>query len=66
MRYELRLTAYDALDQVWITCCVDGRLDLPGSPIERVLVRSTQLQGTGTVEATEWTRKALEEMLRAL
>jgi len=66
MRYELRLTAYDALDQVMITAQVRGTLDLPGSPTEQVLVRSVQAQGRGTVSATEWTREALEVLLRAL
>jgi hypothetical protein len=66
MRYELRLTAYDALDQVWVSCTVDGTPDTPGLPIERVLVRSTRAQGTGTAVATEWTREALVAMLRAL
>lgn len=66
MRYELRLTAYDALDQVVVTAYVVGTLDLPGAPTEKVLVRSAQAQGKGTSEATEWTREALEVMLEAL
>lgn len=66
MRYELRLTAYDALDQVVITAQVRGTLDLPGSPTEQVMVRSVQAQGRGTESATEWTREALETLLRAL
>lgn len=66
MRYELRLTAYDMLDQVQVFASVEGTPDAPGQPIERVLVRSVQLQGTGTGEATEWTRKALLALLEAL
>lgn len=66
MRYELRLTAYDALDQIVITAQVRGTLDLPGSPTEQVLVRSVQAQGKGTTGATEWTREALQVLLEAL
>jgi hypothetical protein len=66
MRYELRLTAYDMLDQICVSAVVDGTPDAPGMPIERVLVRSAQAQGTGRSEATVWTREALETMLRAL
>lgn len=66
MRYELRLTAYDMLDQVQITAIVDGCLEGPGAPIQRVLVRSVQAQGKGTESATEWTREALAAMLQAL
>lgn len=66
MRYELRLTAYDMLDQVCISAVVSQTPDNPSGAIERVLVRSTQAQGTGTAEATEWTREALRVMLEAL
>jgi hypothetical protein len=66
MRYELRLTAYDALDLVIVTAVVTGTLELPGAPTEKVLVRSAQAQGKGTTEATVWTREALEVMLAAL
>lgn len=66
MRYELRLTAFDVMDEVWITVTVDGTGDDPQRTIERVLVRSVRAQGTGKGEAIAWTREALAEMLRAL
>ena len=66
MRYELRLTAYDMLDQVCVSAVCYGTPDFPDQPIERVLVRSTQVQGTGRESATEWTRTALTVMLEAL
>jgi hypothetical protein len=66
MRYELRVTAYDALDQVIITATVDGTPELAPHVIERVMVRSVQAQGRGTAEATVWTREALEVLLQAL
>jgi len=66
MRYELRVTAYDALDQIIITAVVNGTPDLAPHIIERVMVRSVQAQGKGTTEATEWSREALETLLRAL
>jgi len=66
MRYELRLTAFDVMDQVWVTVTVQSGADAAERPIELVLARSTQAQGKGTTEATAWTREALEAMLRAL
>lgn len=66
MRYELRLTAYDMLDQVCVSAMVYETPDRPDCPIELVVTKSVQVQGEGTETATEWTREALIAMLEAL
>ena len=66
MRYELRLTAFDMLDQIHVSAVLYGG-DAPlGLPTERVWAMTATSRGRGTLEATEWTREALETMLAAL
>jgi hypothetical protein len=66
MRYELRLTAFDMLDQVCVSAVVYETPDDPSAPIERVWANSEIVQGEGCTTATEWTREALLVMLEAL
>jgi len=66
MRFELRVTAYDALDVIMIRGVCDATLDLPNAPTERVWERTAESRGTGTAEATVWIREVLETMLRGL
>ena len=66
MRYELRLTAYDVLEDVLVSAVVYEKPDDDQKPTERVWATSVQFRGRGTAEATEWTREALLGLLRAL
>lgn len=66
MRYELRLNAYDALDQVIITLQVYGP-GLEGSVgAERVLWRGESFQGTGESDPACWARDALVAAIESL
>lgn len=66
MRYELRMNAYDALDQVVWTLALYGP-DLPGSvSTERLVWRGEQLQGTGESDPVEWARDVLVAALESL
>jgi len=66
MRYELRLTAFDMLDQVHVSACVYATPDDPSAPTERAWARTATSRGSGCTEATEWTREVLQTMLAAL
>lgn len=66
MRYELRLTAYDVIDQVHVTAALYGTSGYPFEPSELVWARTATCRSRGTPEATEWTREVLNTMLEAL
>jgi hypothetical protein len=66
MRYELRLTAYDMMEDVLVSVELFERGDKPKDPTERVLGTSVQFRGTGSTEATAWIRTALERLLQDL
>jgi hypothetical protein len=66
MRYELRITAYDCLDEIIIRGVLDATPDAPEAPIERVWERTAQSRGLGTTEATAWIREVLDTMRAAL
>jgi hypothetical protein len=66
MRYELRVSAYDALDTVIWTASVYGP-GLPGSVgSERILWRGESFKGTGESDPEVWARDALVAVLEAL
>lgn len=66
MRYELRFTAYDMLDQVHCVLAVFGP-DMPGSITSEMVVQSsTTVQGTGESDPLQWARDALVAMLETL
>lgn len=66
MRYELRLTAFDMLDQIHIAVVLEATPDTPGAPTERVWARTATARSTGCTEATAWTREVLDTMRAAL
>ena len=66
MRYELRLNAFDMLDQVHINAALWETPDDPDLPTGRVWARTATTRSTGSGEATAWIREVLETMLEAL
>jgi hypothetical protein len=59
MRYELRLTAYDMLDQVCVSTALFQTGDIPEERPRAVLHWLSQAQGLGTSDPREWVRDAL-------
>lgn len=66
MRYELRLTAFDMLDQIHIAAALYETPDSPDLPTSRVWARTATTQGSGCTSATDWIREVLETTQRAL
>jgi len=66
MRYELRLTAFDMLDQIHVSAVLYSSPpddpDLSG----RVWATTVTCRGRGTETAKAWTREVLEATLEAL
>jgi len=63
MRYELRLTAYDALDQVYVSTALYLSQDRPSKSQRPILVWQSSLPGTGQSDPREW---AIDALLTAL
>ena len=66
MRYELRLTAFDMLDQVHISAHLMMTPDDPGAPSVRVWAMTATTRSRGLSGATEWTREVLDTMIASL
>lgn len=66
MRYELRITAYDMLDQIQMRGCLDMTPDDPNEPTERVWERTATSRSRGTETATDWIREVLDTMQAGL
>lgn len=66
MRYELRLTAFDMLDQVHISAALYQTSDDPSSTTGRVWAQTATSRSRGTETATEWIREVLDTMAAAL
>lgn len=66
MRYELRLTAFDMLDQVHVSAACYETDEFPAAPIALVWARTTTVPGEGRSGATDWSREALIAMLEVL
>ena len=66
MRYELRLVAYDMLDQVCVSAACYETSEGGWDPSALVWANSEIVRGEGTPEATDWIREALIVMLEAL
>jgi len=66
MRYELRLTAYDVMDQVQVTLSLfdTSRADLPGAG--PVLHTVSLVRGMGEDSPSRWTIDALVAALETL
>ena len=66
MRYELRVTAYDVLDQIHVGVHVWGVPDTTeGTPREDLSVTTT-LAGEGESDIREWALSAIVAALEAL
>jgi hypothetical protein len=66
MRYELRLTAFDMMDQIHIAAGLYETPDDPDLPTRRVWARTATTRSRGTPEATDWIREVLDTMQAAL
>lgn len=66
MRYELRLTAFDMLDQVHIAGTVYMTTDRPGEVSRPVLTWTTTVRGTGQSDLIPWTTDSLIAAMEAL
>lgn len=66
MRYELRLNAFDMLDQVHISAALWETPDDPNLPTSRVWARTATTRSTGRSEAREWIREVLDTTIRAV
>ena len=64
MRYELRLNAFDMLDQVHINAALWETPDDPELPTRRVWARTATTRSTGISEATDWIREVLDTALQ--
>ena len=66
MRYELRLTAFDMLDQVHVSAVLYETPDDPSEPTGPAWAMTATTRSTGSGIATAWIREALETTLAAL
>lgn len=66
MRYELRVTAYDVMDNVSVTGYLVATSDTPGTPPQVVWNRSTTVTGTGESDPSRWSTDALVALLETL
>lgn len=66
MRYELRLTCYDMLDQVHISTWLSVLTGDDPPQHRSVFAISTTVRGSGESDPSVWTRDALVAALEAL
>lgn len=66
MRYEMRVTAYDVMDQVTVTVQVYGTTEADPAESEHVVSRVSHERGTGELDPLRWTRAALVQALENL
>lgn len=66
MRYELRVTAFDMLDQIHVSTALFSTTDSPELSRAPVLALCSQVPGTGTTDPREWARDALLAALEDL
>jgi len=66
MRYELRFTAYDVMDQIQLAIVVQESPATEASTERRSVTRSGSLQGVGQDDALLWARDALVAALEIL
>lgn len=66
MRYETRITAYDMLDMICISCEMwESRSDSPGRSVAFSTI-GLHLQGEGTSDPQQWLRDVLVGLLETL
>jgi hypothetical protein len=63
MRYELRVTAYDALDEIWVSAVLMSTEHAGEGGPRAVLHYLTQVRGTGETDPRVWMRDALLALL---
>jgi hypothetical protein len=66
MRYELRVTAFDMLDQIHITTTLWRSSDTLGEHPRPVLQTTETVQGTGQPDPRHWAIHALATALESL
>jgi len=66
MRYEMRVTAYDMLDQVAVAIVVMEAAEVPQFSQQVVLRRLTTVRGEGESDPSAWARDALIAALESL
>lgn len=66
MRYEVRLSGYDVLDQIWVTLTLHSQQDVAEGIGSALVHVSTTVLGTGEADPREWTRDVLVAALEAL
>lgn len=66
MRYELRIAAYDVLDQVNYTIRIGQSQQPEGSPWGWETIRAGHFPGLGEGDPEQWTRDCLVALLETL
>ena len=66
MRYELRMHAYDVMDEVWLALVVVGQESTGSHTLGPLLTRTSTVRGTGEDDVSEWARDALVAALELL
>lgn len=66
MRYELRLSAYDMLEQVNYTLRIGAGAELDGDPWRWETIRAGHFPGEGEAERDAWVRDVLVAVLESL
>lgn len=66
MRYELRVTAYDVMDQVFIALVLVGQESTETRMSVPPLTRTGSVAGIGETDGPEWARDALVAALELL
>jgi hypothetical protein len=63
MRYELRVSAYDVMDTIWINCVITSTDSLEKSPPTTVMHIAHQVQGIGESDPRGWLQDVLVALL---
>lgn len=66
MRYELRMSAYDVMDQIWVTLSLHSQQDVAEGAADALAHISTTVAGVGESDPREWMRDALVAALEVL
>lgn len=66
MRYEVRLSAYDVMDQIWVSLTLHSQQDVAEGIGSALVHVSTSVAGTGETDPHAWIRDALVAALEAI